>query len=1599
MTSFGSQLRVLAGPAQRVEEAHLRVLKNARLPEAAAQDAIVKKLHSHINASGASEGDKNMLHTLLSDPTNRQNNRNVYQRLKAEDASTHNLYAAQINDPDNPGYEPTLASATIMSAADQIHIHPVSMMLGGAALAEMAHFEMLKGNTNPLKKSFESNKILQHARYFYQKQLQWYQNNENIKSGKNPGVSVGTPNGNPTQPNVQGGAGAAGAAAGAGAGGVGGGAGGGGGGGYPGLSGGTSLVSSSNSSSNGGGSHSGSAVSLGSVRGHILSQSRLGHGSSSSSTLTSPRTFSISNPQIVSPQRQGFGGGDNPNAHLLSFDNIPLEHMTTLPGFDTEERKKELIDIARKFQRQQQRFEQRSNALESHADEYHAKVHNINQKYLARAFKQADEETKRQFLTAAQDFHAARSVSQAEQLQPEHLIRDYDSDDSLDEQANTQVRMEILKFQAALAQANDPTLFPKVYPQLVDNVNRIYHNFADEKQARQEHKQVLDNLNRIHQNFADENQTRQQHEHQSEVQEVSSALVLKPRPRPVFKEDRDKLLSAKLAPLRDPANESLPTEQRIAIIKDAMTTSGLETSPSKVLPISDGVLQVNPSITNSATAIRLRRNIVAPPAKPRRVISHDNLDEARRNLFSDDESTAVLPALDSQIASGTDQDKKAIASIAKHIPSLTPLISSQDSFNSGVPNHVDLHDFPTSTPTIQAPIRSIEPAVPLPSDQAVSTPTTNAATVSRQFSFQPEKSLVSSSAVPSPAILPSPAVTRAARKALNVPETYEALNTQLRQLEALPKHLDGSGTKQMEQVLAGAQMFFDENDNEAFESKHEHTIKHYQEYYRVDKGDAAYQSRFKVYDALGYLHTRESQAKAEEMRAKNVRDFATEFLKQNVDKDPQFFVNEHQHAGQLLKEQGDAHDQFQKFGAIRQFAHLKRLQIASDIHNNYEELLEKDQQVSGSDLSPLFEGVEPSTHINTTLPDLATYKIPLRRSPDEATKHLEQLLFESSKAKSGNSPFSDYNPSTPFPLEWDSNIFAENLPPATSISTAHQSAPTDQTAQQHAVLSHSSPNQQSPLAQNNFDDGGFGFLDDANIAELEHQNELAAQEAEKKQAEISATRSRIISGNVAARVTPQSSPASSRKASTVKASPISQRKQPLTFTSPKASIISGAEGIPKLSETVAIPTVPPTNAAKPVPTPDFPDPDFPLATAAGIAAAERADRLRDLELARLERIAARNELARLEREDAQQKAASVAVAPPPVASSVPTDSTVPAKFATAPANEDGVKELRKRAQQKAVIISDDDEDGEASDEQVVEPVSERRKVILASLREGEKRRFLRKREDDLIRSGKTDSHILNLTKVKSQSLTRADLNVLLDAGAQVGTEPPYLKTYHGKAGPPAHQKKVAAYRAQQDFNLAFKATHTGDLPALYQKYEEHFPVLKSALAAIKKTPFDAHTADLSSKSIEEIHNTLNPGILGEEQLVQQLDQAKEAEHDARFLSDAAKARFAANSKKLNSTLVHYRALSIKKTNPELFRPLTITEKSATPQNVRNMLRDIDPASIEENYDAILQYHLYKQHDPLVDANAQRLHNVAATILQKQVFPILHQSTFYDPLDE
>jgi hypothetical protein len=193
-SDFGRALRVMAGPAQRMEARHYRILRGGNMSEAHEQGRIVKQLHDNIDrGAGLGLQDKQMLHTLLDNPENKTNQGLIRGRLRAQNTSLHNLYAAQINDPSNPGFEPTLAAATLQAAQSGVQIHPVNFMLGGASLMEMQQIKYDKSGASALAKSFRSKKVLQKARHFNSKQLLWYDQAARMSGGKPMAISVGTP--------------------------------------------------------------------------------------------------------------------------------------------------------------------------------------------------------------------------------------------------------------------------------------------------------------------------------------------------------------------------------------------------------------------------------------------------------------------------------------------------------------------------------------------------------------------------------------------------------------------------------------------------------------------------------------------------------------------------------------------------------------------------------------------------------------------------------------------------------------------------------------------------------------------------------------------------------------------------------------------------------------------------------------------------------------------------------------------------------------------------------------------------------------------------------------------------------------------------------------------------------------------------------------------------------------------------------------------------------------------------------------------------------------------------------------------------------------
>jgi hypothetical protein len=184
-----------------MEARHYRILKTAGMSESFEQGRIVKQLHDNIDrGAGLDTQGKQMLHTLLDTPENKTNQGLVRARLRAQNASLHNLYAAQINDPDDPGFEPTLAAATIQAANGGVQIHPINFMMGATSLQEMQQIKYQKGDFAGLQKAFRSKKVLQKARYFNQKQLQWYDQAARTAGNKTMAISVGTPMGSGPAP-------------------------------------------------------------------------------------------------------------------------------------------------------------------------------------------------------------------------------------------------------------------------------------------------------------------------------------------------------------------------------------------------------------------------------------------------------------------------------------------------------------------------------------------------------------------------------------------------------------------------------------------------------------------------------------------------------------------------------------------------------------------------------------------------------------------------------------------------------------------------------------------------------------------------------------------------------------------------------------------------------------------------------------------------------------------------------------------------------------------------------------------------------------------------------------------------------------------------------------------------------------------------------------------------------------------------------------------------------------------------------------------------------------------------------------------------------
>lgn len=202
-TSFGDNVKMFAGPAQRLEAAHHRVLmRYHNTNDADEQGVIVHQLHAQINDTPLASHDKDMMHTLLDNPDNEINNMNVMHRIVGEGGSLHNLYAAQINDPENPGYEPTLLASTIQAAGNGYYLHPVDKALGGAMLSEAVYRNSIHGADNALTAMFHSKRILQKARFFYQQQSKWYDIGKTAGAGKDMAISLGNSSTSSDQPLV-----------------------------------------------------------------------------------------------------------------------------------------------------------------------------------------------------------------------------------------------------------------------------------------------------------------------------------------------------------------------------------------------------------------------------------------------------------------------------------------------------------------------------------------------------------------------------------------------------------------------------------------------------------------------------------------------------------------------------------------------------------------------------------------------------------------------------------------------------------------------------------------------------------------------------------------------------------------------------------------------------------------------------------------------------------------------------------------------------------------------------------------------------------------------------------------------------------------------------------------------------------------------------------------------------------------------------------------------------------------------------------------------------------------------------------------------------
>jgi hypothetical protein len=195
--NFGDYLRRLAGPAQRLEAAHARIVQQTNNWDGGEAAQVAERLHGEINSTPLSQPDKKMLHTLLDNPDDEVNNDAIHKRMEGEGSDLHNFYAAQINDPDNPGFEPTMISATVQAANSGSYIHPVTQALGGAALAEMAHRTTVQKSDNALTQTFHSKQILQKARFFYQQQSHWYDIADKTKGAKEAAVTLGPNSGGP----------------------------------------------------------------------------------------------------------------------------------------------------------------------------------------------------------------------------------------------------------------------------------------------------------------------------------------------------------------------------------------------------------------------------------------------------------------------------------------------------------------------------------------------------------------------------------------------------------------------------------------------------------------------------------------------------------------------------------------------------------------------------------------------------------------------------------------------------------------------------------------------------------------------------------------------------------------------------------------------------------------------------------------------------------------------------------------------------------------------------------------------------------------------------------------------------------------------------------------------------------------------------------------------------------------------------------------------------------------------------------------------------------------------------------------------------------